>query len=350
MHEALRRHFTEQAGFCTVYGSPFTGQLLERMGEDLAAGGPVAALVGDWPTNPRADALSLRLAGALHEAALSGRAPALAAQYPAQRPDWSMDEAWPAARAFLADHHDWAAQFIVSAPQTNEVRRTIGLLAGFLDIAARHPGLPIDTLEIGASAGLNLNWDRFAYRAGGWSWGGPSAVEIDTDWRGPPPALDAKIAVRHRAACDLNPLDIRDPAQRIRLRSYVWPDQQDRLARFDGAADMAAASGLAVERADAGEWLERRLAVRADDAVTVVYHSIFFQYPPQATRDRIAEAIGKAGAERAAPLVWLRFEPEAVLGGPRDSLQVLVDTVAWPGGERRTLALSDGHARFVEMV
>ena len=154
MNDRLQAHFVEQAGFCAEYGSPFTARLIEALGADLAAGGPTAALVGDWARSPRADALSLRLTGALHAAVLTGRAPALEGVYPAAAPNWSIDAVWPLARAVLVDDQDWVAEFIKSPPQTNEVRRAIGLLAGFLDIASRFDA-PMETLEIGASAGLN---------------------------------------------------------------------------------------------------------------------------------------------------------------------------------------------------
>src|SRR5512145_524870 len=99
--ERVTGHFREQARFCAEYGSPFTGDLVTRMADDIEANGPTAQIIGDWPTNPRADALALRLAGALHSASLSKRDPALHALYPAQNPDWRLDEIWPVARACL---------------------------------------------------------------------------------------------------------------------------------------------------------------------------------------------------------------------------------------------------------
>jgi hypothetical protein len=349
--DRILAHFREQSAFCAGYGSPFTAQLIASMADDLAARGPVADLVGRWPTNPRKDALSLRVAGALHHATLIGADPALAASYPAARADWSMDEVWPRARAFLARERDGVSKFISSAPQTNETRRSIALLAGFLAFAHEHPG-PIETLEIGASAGLNLHWDRFAYRTASWSWGGDSPVVIDAEWKGATPPLAARIDVRRRRASDLSPLDISDRAERLRLKSYVWADQPDRLARFDGAVALARDAGVRVERADAAEWLAARLPQRARDAATVVYHSIFLQYPPRETRAAIAAAIESAGAQatRAAPLAWLRLEPETVLGGPLESTRMLLDLTIWPGGERRILAATDGHVRSVEML
>ena len=77
---------------------------------------------------------------------------------------------------------------------------------------------------------------------------------------------------------------------------------------------------------------------------------MFYQYPPTETRRRIADAIAQAGERSAAPLAWLRLEPEAVLGGPRDSDRFVVDLVTWPGAERRTLAATDGHGRFVQSL
>jgi hypothetical protein len=342
-------HFEEQAYYCGKYGSPFMARLIEGLARDVEHDGPTAGLVADWPRSPRTDALSLRIAGALHAAVLSGRDRALAAEYPAAQPAWDIARVLPLAREFLARERDWVAGFLGSAPQTNEPRRTIALLAGFLWLAARHD-LEFELYEIGASAGMNQYWDRFAYRTESWRWGGESAVQISTDWAGAPPPVDAVPRIRSRAACDLNPIELRDPAERLRLRAYVWADQAERLARFDAAAALAVASGVQVERGDAAEWLEARLPQRSGDALTVVYHSVFYQYPRSETRQRIARAIERAGESSAAPLAWLRLEPEGVLGGPRDSARFLVDLVTWPGGERRTLAATDGHANFVHTL
>ena len=345
--ERVLAHFEEQAAFCAEYGSRFTGELLLHAAADARTGGPVAALVADWPTNPRADALGLRLAGALHAAVLTARDPALAALYPAHRPAWRMDDVWPVARALIARDGDWVRGFLKSPPQTNETRRAIALLTGFMAFAQQWRG-PVDTLEIGASAGLNLNWDRFAYRTDSWVWGPDSPVQIDTDWRGAAPAL-APIDVRSRAGCDLNPLDIRDESARLRLKAYIWPDQPDRLTRLDGAVALALQHDTRVDRANAAEWLARKLATRANDAATIVYHSVFLQYPPRAAREAIVGAIQSAGAQatQAAPLAWVRLEPEAVTDGVVNGLRFVIDLTTWPGGERRILGYTDGHVRSI---
>lgn len=347
VRERILAHFAEQAMYCEMFGSPFTAQLIQRISEDYEQSGPIAALLKDWNTNPRADALALRLAGYFHAAVLSNRDPELTAHYPSRLANWSIEDIWPLARALLEREPNTAAQFIRSAPQTNETRRSIALLAAFLTFADTWKG-EVDMLEIGASAGLNLNWDLFTYKTKSWAWGAEGPVQIDTDWNGPPPPL-ANINVRHRAACDLNPLDISDPAQLLQLKSYIWPDQPERLARFDGAVALARDAGANVERADAAEWLARKLSQRATDAATIVYHSVFLQYPPREARDAIVGAITAAGARATeqAPLAWVRLEPEALTDDVRDSPRMVIDVTTWPGGLRRIIGYTDGHVRAV---
>ena len=68
--ESILAHFREQA--CVLHDRTArpSRRADQRMADDIECGGPTAALVAEWPTNPRADALSLRLAGALHAAVL----------------------------------------------------------------------------------------------------------------------------------------------------------------------------------------------------------------------------------------------------------------------------------------
>jgi hypothetical protein len=348
--EKILAHFAEQAMYCEMFGSPFTAQLIQRFSEDYERGGPIAALLEDWSTNPRADALALRIAGYFHAAVLAGRDAELAAHYPSNLANWSIEDIWPLARALLEREPNAVAQFIRSAPQTNETRRSIALLAAFLTFADAWKG-EVDMLEIGASAGLNLNWDLFTYKTKSWAWGAEGPVQIDTDWSGPAPPL-ADISVRHRAACDLNPLDISDPAQLLQLKSYIWPDQPERLARFDGAVALAREAGVQVERADAAQWLTQKLAQRADDAATIVYHSVFLQYPPREARTAIIDAITSAGlrAADAAPLAWVRLEPEALTDDVRDSPRMVIDLTTWPSEQRRIIGYTDGHVRAVYAV
>nr|WP_233343282.1 DUF2332 domain-containing protein [Hyphomonas sp. Mor2] len=343
-------HFVEQAKWCAELGSAFTAELMNRFAADFEAGGPVAEICGDWPTNPRKDALGLRLAGALHYAVLTGRAPELAALYPAAAKTWDMDRIWPVARDWLKVQMAFVRVFIERPPQTNETRRPIILLPAFLKLAAQYQ-MPMHLLELGASAGLNQNWERFNYVTDHWQRAGDSDVTVRTDWRAPVPQhLDADIEIASRAACDLSPVDLSNPDEAARLKSYTWPDQEERLTRLDAAIRLAQQSGTRVEQADALTWLTERLAARPKSGLTVVFHSVFLIYPPRDVIASIMETICKAGASATpeAPLAWLSYESEALFGGDRNSPRMRARLETWPGDAVDVYAESDGHVTYVD--
>ncbi|GAB5455628.1 MAG: DUF2332 family protein [Henriciella sp.] len=343
-------HFVEQAKWCDALGSPFTAALQNRFAVDYEAGGPIAIICAGWSTNPRKDALGLRLAGALHHAVLSGTAPEFGDVYPQENRAWDMDVIWPRAVAWLSDNIEAVRGFIQSPPQTNETRRPIILLPGFLKLAARFQK-PLHLLELGASAGLNQNWDRFTYETETWSRSGSSDVTVRTDWRAPVPEhLDSKIEIASRAACDLNPIDLYDPAQVLRLKCYTWADQPERLSRLDAAIRLAQAQQTKVDQADALEWLRQRLERRAQTGVTVIYHSIFLVYPPRDVIAEIMQTIRSAGAAATsdAPLAWLSYEPEALFGGDPNSGKMQARLETWPDGDVEIFGQSDGHVTYVD--
>jgi hypothetical protein len=333
--------FDKQIGWCESLGSPFTAQLLAILKEDIAAGGASEELTHAWPGDPVADALALRMAGALHALALTEQAPALVPCYPPRKA--TLEHLRPVVLGAVREHKTAIRAFLSSPPQTNEVGRSGVLVGGFLEIA-KETDLPLRCLEIGASAGLNTIWDHYHYQFGAVGWGDPqSPVRIAPGWDGPSPPIEAPIRVIERHACDIAPIDLEDPAQRLRLRAYVWADQRERLSRLEGAIDLARAHGPRVERADAAEWLRTKLREKAEGSTTVVYHSIMWQYMPTATQSSIRASLEEAGrgATSAAPLAWLRFEPSD------SASQFELRMTLWPGPREICLAVAHPHGSSV---
>ena len=134
------------------------------------------------------------------------------------------------------EHHGpflrrWCAEQEV---QTNEVQRSWALLPAFLSLA---DGRPFDLLELGPSAGLNLLWDRYAYRYSSGTWGSGRARAAGND-RIPPPAglLARRVEVVRRRGVDLSPVDITTAEGSRVLQAFVWPDQ-DETARASATGD-----------------------------------------------------------------------------------------------------------------
>lgn len=328
-------------------GSPFTADLCELLGDKLSADDPVGRVVLGWEGNSvgLVDALALRLVGGLHALVLSGEAPALASMYPEGDKAGDLSDLWPAIVRTFESHTAFLLDFIKSPPQTNEVGRSAVLFAGFQTIVA-DTGLPLVTLELGASGGANVFWDHYAYELGGVSWGRKDApVKLAPDWSGPVPAL-GDLHVASRAACDQNPFDMAVEAERLRLRSYIWPDQLERRHRLEAAIDHLVAAGFKVEAADAGAWAEEKLATLTPGHATVLYHSVFWQYLGDAVKERIRRAIDGAAAQASpeAPFAWLSMELDL------EKVCALLRVRLWPSGEERVLAECDPHGKWVSWL
>ena len=325
---------TQRLG-CELAGSDLYSDVLEVVGRDVERGGPFAVLLDPVADAPFGDAVLLRLLAALHLMVLEGRAPRLARHFPsaggAPGPELAA-----AVEAAATEHAPEIARGLTEGVQTNEVGRSAALLGGYLELA--RSGLPLRVLEVGSSAGLNLLFDRYRYVGATGSFGPiDSPLVFDHPWFAAEPVLSVPLVVAERRGCDVAPIDVTTTVGRQRLRSYVWPDQLDRLARLDAALAVAVAQPPVVDREGAATWLRHQLAVAAPGRCTVVAHSIMFQYLSAAEREEMLGVIDAAGAAAAsdAPVAWLRLEP----GGDQAELRL----TTWPGGITQVLATSSYH-------
>ena len=339
----IRASFAEQARFCALLGAPFTARLCETLGRQLDRRTETGRRLLDWRGEPGAfgDAVALRLCGGLHFLAMTERDSALARLYPpAPRPDAGL--LWETLAPVLASGK--LLPWLDFAPQTNEVGRSAVLMSGLLAIADRFP-LKMRLFELGASAGLNLILDRYHYNLGGLLVGRKihPAPLFKPDWEGPPPPR-AEVRIVDGAGVDLNPARLPDDS--MKLSAYIWPDQPARALHLIEALAVAEFHPPEIDRGDAADWLEDRLALEPERGVTrVVMHSVAFQYFDPDSQKRVTERIEAVGerASAAAPLAWLRFEKEP--GENRHSLRLRT----WPGGEQ-LLAWTHPHGRSVQWL
>lgn len=335
-------NFASQAESCEGLGSPFTARLCRLLPKVFDGATATGRRLREWPGDPAADALALRLAGGLHALVLSAADQELVAVYP---PNVVADAILAGALSAAIRRNDaFLASFLASPPQTNETARAAMLLPGFLAIA-RETRLPLALTEIGSSAGLNLFFDRFRYDYDGHDWGpAGSEARLSPAVRGAAPPLEGDLRIAGRAGSDIAPVDLLDPASRLRLRSYVWADQTARLDRLDAAIVIAADEALTLEAEDAADFVRARLARRVPGQAFVLFHSIMWQYMPAASKRGVLAALEEAGslATADAPIARLRMEP---LGpAPHATLSLTM----WPGGRTRRLAHCDFHGRWIE--
>jgi hypothetical protein len=197
------------------------------------------------------------------------------------------------------------AQMRVRTTQTNEV----GRCAVLLPVLAALPQ-PLALLEVGASAGLCLYPDRYAYRYGDHTIGaGEPVLECAATGMAPPVGVPEVV---WRAGLDLNPLDVTDPADVAWLEALIWPEHAHRRARLRAAAAVAAADPPLLLRGDLADDLPGLAARAPTDATLVVFHTSVLYQVPAPRREAFAEVV------RGLPGHWIANEAPDVL--PYDAL------------------------------
>ncbi len=344
--QQLRKIFLTQAKYCQELDSPFMVRLCTLFAEHLEPGNSVSHnLLNMADTQEFWNvALPLRIAGALHALVLKDQCKNLKRVYPPHHHSASDADLWQAVNHAMAEHADFIHPFLAHAPQTNEVRRCAALLPGFFTIAEK-TGLPFTISELGASAGINQCWDSFAYQLDGQHWGElNNGIVLAPQWPGNPPPQPVNIKVAERAACDLKPVDFRDPGERFRLLSYIWADQEDRFILTDHALAFLEKCNYPVDAEDISSWLPKRLGRNTEGHVHVIYHTIVWGYQEEEAKIANRALIEKAGkkATESSPLAWLRLEPDGKDPGAAITLTL------WPGGEEQSLGRADYHGRWVD--
>ncbi|WP_066516202.1 DUF2332 domain-containing protein [Curtobacterium ammoniigenes] len=226
------------------------------------------------------------------------------------------------------------------ATRTNEARRCAVLLPEFANIAG-----PIALLEVGASAGLCLYPDRYAYRfvtdsgthqlqpVGG------SSVVLETVLRGR--AAPTRLPeIVWRAGIDLNPLDVREPASLEWLETLIWPEHDERRRDLRAAASVVAAEPPLLVAGDLNEVFEDVATLAPADATLVVFHSSVLVY---LTPDARASFIRTVRASRA---VWISNEGKSVLPEITQQLPSVTDNGTVLAVDGAPVAIVGPHGQY----
>jgi len=256
-------------------------------------------------------------------------------------------------RAFVHDRWAEIEQIALThSTQTNEAKRCAVLLP-FLSLL---PG-PLALVEMGASAGLCLYPDRYAYRYtldGGAvhdlrpATADDSTPILDCDLRDGVPLPRSLPEIVHRGGIDLAPLDPADADSRAWLRSLIWPGQRaSRGPRLDAALDIAAADPPNVLAGDLVDLVAESVAGCPVGSTPVVFHTAVLGYLEPPARTEFVRRVGELDC------VWISVEGVSIL--PEVAAQVPesirrhkgIFVVAVNG---RPLATAHGHGDWVRAL
>ena len=197
-------------------------------------------------------------------------------------------------RKFCLAHEDEIRKIMATRlVQTNVVERCSYLLPAFALIAEEVPGTPLSLIDVGASAGLSLLWDRYQYVYGGRIRAGlassPVRIEAEVRGKGTPPIPHDFPTVAHRAGIDLHPVDMADPESALWLRALNWPEHQDRAAQLQAAIALVQDDAPELIEGDANEVLGQVVNQVPAGSTLCIFHNSALIYFPKKDRRKFGE-------------------------------------------------------------
>jgi len=317
-----------------------TSPLYERVALALSESAEALRAIEAAPARRRHPTVIL---AALHDLALAGRAPALAAAYAAADGDAA---AGAAIDTLVRMTDSVVAVAVRRRTRANETGRCAVLYPAIAEAARRVGASAVGLIDVGCSAGLNLSVDRVGLTySNGQSLGDPSSpVRLPCSIVGgrPVPAR-AMPGVAARVGVDLDPVDVTDADDARWLRACVPPDQPERAARLDAETALAAADPPLLLRGDAVDVLPDAFARVPADALPVVTTTWALSHFPLESRPRFLHRLDEAAAGRA--VAWVSAEGVGVapaiptLGDRRASGHSIIGLAVFDGATLRAEAI-----------
>jgi hypothetical protein len=288
---------------------PDASPLYKRVALALSESDEALRAIESVPPRKRNPAVIL---AALHDLALAGRAPALAAAYAAAAAADAPagDTAAPAAIDTLLHMTDAVVDIAVRRPvRADETGRHAVLYPAIAEAARRAGAKAVGLIDIGRSAALNLNVDRVGVTySNGPSLGDPSSpVQVHSRIAHHRPVPTRAIPeVVTRIGVDPDPIDVTDADAARWLRACLPPDQPERIERLDAEMALAATAPPLLLSGDAAELLPDAIARVRANALPVVTTTWALSRFPIATRQRFLCRLGEAAVGRA--VAWVSAE------------------------------------------
>jgi hypothetical protein len=267
--------------------------------------------------------------------------------------------------AFCADYRDELVHLVSTRnTQTNEIGRCSALYPVFSSISALHAGQTVALLDLGASAGLNLLFDHYAYvyvpREEGRAvtvGDSTSSVTLDCVVRGDPQSLPLRDApsIATRVGLDQSPLNpaVADDARW--LLACLWPDNLPRFIRLQGALSLARtiADPPTLHRGDIIDDLASVTASIDRTVPVIIFHTWVAAYLSEARQVDLVQAVRAVAASRPVHYVYAEQTtetpglptPPAPEASPLGSLRTAVVHLDLrdSGQERAPVRLADMH-------
>lgn len=244
----------------------------------------------------------------------------------------TIDDPYPIFRRFCLSHYQEMAKLLrTRSVQVNEIGRCAYFLPAFQVVAKQLDNAPFILVEVGASAGLNLFWDQYAYDYGDDILHGQRAsniiltCELRGDLR---PPLDTPPRPILRMGIDLDPKDVTDNDAMLWLRALIYPEQIERARRLEQAIALARQHPPLVQSGNALDLLPRVLNAISPATPVLLFHSFvlnqftdhdraqYFAILQEMSQGRRLYDLALEPSDWPAPMTLTKYENGSIIAQP----------------------------------
>ncbi len=203
-------------------------------------------------------------------------------------------------RKFCFDNADKIKAIIAERiVQTNVISRCSYLAVIFSRLIAARPDKKVTTIDIGTSAGLTLNWDKYEYHYSNGLTIGKSPAKVTAEVR------DSLLPESHlpnknirKIGIDQHIIDPTNAEEARWLRALIWPDQLERFAALNEALKIDSLKDIEFVQASAVIDFEKVISGISKDELLIVYCTHAMYQFPMEMREDFWKMLDKTGKGR----------------------------------------------------
>ncbi|MEQ8945963.1 MAG: DUF2332 domain-containing protein [Balneola sp.] len=230
--------------------------------------------------------------------------------------------------------------------QTNSLNRTAYLMP---ILSHMFEDQEINIIDIGTSAGLTLNMDKYEYYYNNNYAFGKSAVKIRSEIKeGYLPKFDKPVRIRNKIGIDQNPINLKINTNENWLKALIWADKTERLEKMEQAIKIAKQEEIDFRKASSLEAFSEIIASQEEGIPLVIYHTHTLYQFNQKDRESFWALIDGIGRKR--DLTYIATEDVRVFKSDYGLKGILVELTEYLNGEKnnRIIAETNGHANWIK--
>ena len=203
-------------------------------------------------------------------------------------------------------------------------------------------------MDIGASAGLNLNFDLYEYWTNGQKIFGDSSVKIEFETKDSAiiPILPINYSVR-KIGIDQHLINPQNEDEKRWLNALIWSDHLERFNSMEKALELRQNGGIEMFQASTVPQFEEIINGQRNDETLIVYATHTLYQFSQESRQDFFTMLDRIGKKR--DFHFLSVESTRYLQEKYDSSQTVIELTSYASGMKNEeiIAETNGHGNWV---